>query len=235
MKYLRTYEENLFDVRILKKVFNVAYDKAIEHLKKTHKNINEENIFIFINQLVFNNYGIDLSQTRDKYIKHLIHNEFRKNEQLLENKEAVDSKDLFGAIRSQSMKWLKELLEQGADINVQNKIGMTPLIFIVNLDFNDSKKVKIIDFLVQNGANLDIQDCFGRTTLIVAAQRYKIFNNSEILNYLIDLGFDWYKKDNKGKYFIDYLDKSYKEKLERKYPEKYNNLMLKIKAEQYNL
>ncbi len=58
---------------------------------------------------------------------------------------------------------LKLCLEQGADINAANSMGLTPVFGAANRGADD-----ILAFLVEHGAHLDVKDKEGRTPMVWA-------------------------------------------------------------------
>ncbi len=68
--------------KFLKFAFMVSYNKAIKHFNKLHEKITEDHVLEFINQYMFNNYGVDMTHTADvyRYIKTHLHNKFVKKE-----------------------------------------------------------------------------------------------------------------------------------------------------------
>jgi hypothetical protein len=78
MKYIKTYEKLTFD--ILNSLFNTAFNKAIKHFTKLHEKITEEHVFEFINHLMINNYGLDITHSKEtyKHFKYLIHKKLKK-------------------------------------------------------------------------------------------------------------------------------------------------------------
>ncbi len=146
----------------------------------------------------------------------------------LENNE-VDSLDLFDVLSNEPA--IRELLNKGANINIQNRLGRTPLMNAIKYDSKSKTSFDIVKFLVENGADLDMTSIIGQTALFRAA----MFNFKKIILYLIESGADWNIQNIDGEYFIDFLDEKFKEKLKNKYPDKYNDLMIRISARQYNL
>ena len=55
---------------------------------------------------------------------------------------------------------IKELVKSGADINIQDKYGLTPLMKVCNNSY-----LKIVDYLIKAGADVNIQDNRGHTAL----------------------------------------------------------------------
>ena len=70
----------------------------------------------------------------------------------------------------------KILIEKGANIEIQNRIGETALMMAVN-------NTEIAKILIDKGAKLDVQDAGGATALMKAAQKYP-----DVVKLLIDKG-----------------------------------------------
>ncbi|KAJ5164960.1 uncharacterized protein N7500_006790 [Penicillium coprophilum] len=88
---------------------------------------------------------------------------------------------------------LEALLSAGADPNLQNNKGETPLHIM-----RDDTKLEIISKLVKAGADLEIRDLKGQTTLFRNLSRYS-GDMSKISKSLIDLGARLDTRDNKGR------------------------------------
>lgn len=88
--------------------------------------------------------------------------------------------DLFRAIEKNEISKVKELIENGIDINVKDMINRTPLTAAV--EFN---RFDILKYLIKKGAKVKISDGH-RTPLTIAAQN----NNIKIMKLLIENGAD---------------------------------------------
>ncbi len=84
------------------------------------------------------------------------------------------------------------LVEAGADMNVTNVMGRTPLASAIAARAQTDGKA--VDFLIRAGADLDIPDKQGRTALSLAAECGK----TGIVIKLLDAGADALRKDKKG-------------------------------------
>ena len=82
------------------------------------------------------------------------------------------------AVKTGGIEAVRFLIEQGADLNIQNALGYTALIVAAEKGHTD-----IVKLLIENGADLDMQNItFGHTALTVAAEEGHI----EIVKLLID-------------------------------------------------
>ena len=84
-------------------------------------------------------------------------------------------------IFSYNIEDIKEALNNGANINIKNNYGETPLHFAIV--FNRS--IKIIELLLEKGANINIQDRNGNTPLYFAISINKPI---EIIKFLLEKG-----------------------------------------------
>lgn len=84
------------------------------------------------------------------------------------------------------------LVASGADVNLQNNSGETPLHFAVS-----ANNLEIIQFLIENGADIQPQ---GDSTPLLAAARRGYF---EIVQFLVRNGADINRRDNNGNSALD--------------------------------
>jgi ankyrin repeat protein len=114
----------------------------------------------------------------------------------------------FSAIRDGDSIRIKELIEQGIDINIQTGfIGTgsnsnTALIIATNRGY-----LKIVDLLLsQPNINVNIQNSNKYTALIVAAMK----NNLDLVKKFLNVeNVDITLKDEFNKTFVDYLNNKY--------------------------
>ncbi|QSZ42184.1 DUF4062 domain-containing protein [Sulfurimonas aquatica] len=97
----------------------------------------------------------------------------------LANIESMHSSSLSYAVLFENVELVKILLEYGADVNHQNKLGDTPLKYLCNND-----NVKILKMLLDKGADLFEIDKNDKDTIFY----YFRNNNEKIINYLFDRG-----------------------------------------------
>jgi ankyrin repeat protein len=96
--------------------------------------------------------------------------------------------DLLRAVDQGDLAKVKDLLENGADINAQSTQG-TPLSLA---SFNG--QIEIVKFLIEKGADVDVKDNAGWSPLIWASAT----NHAEIAKLLIDKGAQINEKNNQG-------------------------------------
>jgi ankyrin repeat protein len=66
------------------------------------------------------------------------------------------------------------LIDRGADANVVDKLGMTPLLWAASSDFGDAE---MIELLVKSGARTDARNRDGLTPLELARK----YNHTELI------------------------------------------------------
>lgn len=85
--------------------------------------------------------------------------------------------NLIEAARKGDIKKLRNLLDDGADVNVTLKDGYTALMMAANSDFSD---IQVVKLLVEKGADKSIKNKCGNTAEIIA----KHYDHPEIAKYL---------------------------------------------------
>ena len=238
----KVYEGINVNLKLITSLFPALYKKSIKNIKDLHESVTEDHVLEFINHYLFNNYGADLTNSKEmyNYLKYLVHKNFIKKNNISES-NTVNSKELFGAIRNLNLDKIEDLLNQGADPNVRNGVNKTPIMnAITNLKFTPSKVTKVIELLLKYGADLDAQSYTKRTALMFATDfRYKVYNYYSVVDKLIELGADWNFKDENGDDFIDYLinngDEDKVKELQEKYPKQFERYNLKKENDKYNL
>ena len=71
---------------------------------------------------------------------------------------------VFSAVSTNDMKLLQNVLEEGADVNMRDHDGSTPLMFASMLN-----SVEIVKLLLERGADVNLKDSGGRTALMWAS------------------------------------------------------------------
>ena len=89
--------------------------------------------------------------------------------------------ELWHAAANSNINQAKIAISKGADVNMQNNHGWTPLHYAV---FNNC--VEIVESLISKGANVNMKDDGGKTPLHVAC----CYGNKEITELLISKGAD---------------------------------------------
>lgn len=92
--------------------------------------------------------------------------------------------------------WVRFLLQRGADPNIRNKRGVTPLQLATALGFTEG-----VEALIKGGANINVADQTGETPLIAAVHA----RNVPLVRMLLEKGADPDRNDNSGRSARDYM------------------------------
>jgi ankyrin len=115
--------------------------------------------------------------------------------------EKVQDTALHSYIEEGNIKMVEFLINKGADVNLQNKYGLTPLHVAASFSFYEISKI-----LIAAGADNKIFDHGGETALLVAAKE----GDDEIVKLLIENGADINVEDILGwtilTVYVDYDD-----------------------------
>lgn len=93
--------------------------------------------------------------------------------------------------------WIRFLLQRGADPNIRNKKGLTPLQLATAMGFADG-----VEALIKGGASVNVSDQTGETPLIAAVHS----RNVAMVRLLLEQGADPDRNDNSGRSARDYMD-----------------------------
>ena len=93
--------------------------------------------------------------------------------------------------------WVRFLLQRGADPNIRNKKGITPLQLATAMGFADG-----VEALIRGGANVNVGDQTGETPLIAAVHQ----RNTELVRVLLAQGADPDHTDNSGRSARQYVE-----------------------------
>ena len=91
--------------------------------------------------------------------------------------------------------WIRFLAAKGANVNLRNSKGVTPLTLASNLGF-----VEGVELLVKLGARVDEASSTGETALIAAVHR----KDAAMARVLLKAGADPKRADNSGRSALDY-------------------------------
>lgn len=75
---------------------------------------------------------------------------------------------LFNAVINEDVEMTKLLIDNGADVNVKNKSGNTPLMLIATQYTTSQNKINIANMLIERGANIYIKDNSGKAVFDIA-------------------------------------------------------------------
>lgn len=93
--------------------------------------------------------------------------------------------------------WIRFLLQRGADPNIRNKKGITPLQLATSLGYTEG-----VEALIEGGASVNISDQTGETPLIAAVHA----RNVPLVRLLLDKGADPDRNDNSGRSARNYME-----------------------------
>jgi len=93
--------------------------------------------------------------------------------------------------------WVRFLLQRGADPNIRNKKGRTPLQVSITLSDIDS-----VEALIKRGASVNVSDRQGETPLISAVHQ----RNQAMIKLLLEKGADPDHNDNSGRSARNYVE-----------------------------
>lgn len=93
--------------------------------------------------------------------------------------------------------WIRFLLQRGADPNIRNKKGVTPIQLATAMGFTDG-----VEALIKGGANVNVGDQTGETPLIAAVHQ----RNPELVRVLLAQGADPDHNDNSGRSARQYME-----------------------------
>ena len=91
--------------------------------------------------------------------------------------------------------WLRYLVQKGANVNIRDDRGITPLQIATNLGWMDG-----VEYLVEQKADVDGSNNSGETPLIDAVHR----GNTQMMRLLLEGGADPDRADNSGRSARDY-------------------------------
>ena len=92
--------------------------------------------------------------------------------------------------------WIRFLLQRGADPNIRNKKGISPLQLATAMGFTEG-----VEALIKGGASVNVSDQTGETPLIAAVHS----RNVAMVRLLLEKGADPDRNDNSGRSARDYM------------------------------
>ncbi|MET0180679.1 MAG: ankyrin repeat domain-containing protein [Novosphingobium sp.] len=101
-------------------------------------------------------------------------------------------------VARRDLTWLRFLQTRGANVNVRNDKGETPLQLATSLGF-----VEGVEALLKVGAQVDVPNATGETPLIAAVHR----RDAALARALLKAGADPGRSDNSGRSALDYAQR----------------------------
>ena len=122
-------------------------------------------------------------------------------------------------------KIIKFLLENGANPNIKDKYGNTPMMIIMDRYISPFRMTpfdlrfvkKTIDLLIKHGADINLKNSIGETALMVASTFCDDKNKIKVIKHLIDNGANIYLKDKQNKTVLEKYSTGECSKFIRKY------------------
>jgi ankyrin repeat protein len=163
--------------------------------------------------------------------------------------KSYDIDDVFKYINIGNIKMIKKIISTGVDVNSYSSRTYPAIQLAIYYSYDN---FKIFDFLLECGADIDaINTNNGNTTLIDFSMNSNLSNPKDIkiLYHIIDKGANWCIKNFTGYDFIDAINSNYTserilsktekqniiEDIIKKYPDKYEDYLMKKNANKYNL
>lgn len=234
--------------------FSITYNLNIEE-KRNKKNQTIEVSNIEKKEQKNSNPIIRTRETLPEYIKEDLErfgfNSTKLNEEIwndfLKSFDKENIKSLSNVTEGQSLihlaalkgskELINNLLEAGLDINQKDRFGFSPILYAINKE----AKVEFLEFLIEKGAKLEVNKdnrydpmyiALGASGYMIKGQRDKNHTNEEVVDFLLDNGFEFEKKhlttllmsksEKKDEYLRNFIDSMevneiYKERSKRGY------------------
>ena len=140
--------------------------------------------------------GYKFLEAVDKGDLDTVKNLYNKNSTVVDARDISDGHTaLLTATKRRDTGWFRYLLTLGANPNIADKAGVTPLMLASQLGFVDG-----IAMLASKGAKVDAPNEAGETPLILAVHRHDI----AMIRILLTAGADPNHSDNSGRTARDY-------------------------------
>lgn len=140
--------------------------------------------------------GYKFLQAVEKQDQSSVEQLLSKNSTLINTRDRTDLHTaLHIAVRARAYRWLSYLLGKGADPNLADKQGVTPLMLASQMGLTDA-----VVALAQSGARVDVANDAGETPLISAVHN----RNLMMIRLLLAAGANPDRADNSGRTARDY-------------------------------
>jgi len=130
---------------------------------------------------------------------------------------------------------IKKLINNGEDINKVDDNGQAPLHYACDFstvsNVSEKENYDIVKLLIDSGANLNVKDYSDVTPLMFVMDMYKI----DIAILLTKNGADWKYRDKNGDDLFSNAPSDIKETLILEFPDKYDEYLIWLESEKYNL
>ncbi|MFW5890768.1 MAG: ankyrin repeat domain-containing protein [bacterium] len=97
-----------------------------------------------------------------------------------------DYNNFFEACERRDYDRVLDLIRTGANVNMSNSEGTTPLMWVLEGYMNDSQIIETMKLLIENGADINLEDKKGNTALFYSS----LEDDYNIAKYLLDNGGD---------------------------------------------
>ena len=145
-------------------------------------NINDENLFFWI------------QEKKDEVVKKYL------SEKGIDRKDKEQRTALINSAFYNNVNLLEWLLDNGADINMQDAIGFSALHFACQEGHLES-----VIILLKRKSNINLVDKYGNTAVWVTVMNWKGGRNLSVLKELYKCGADLTIKNNAGKAALDII------------------------------
>lgn len=132
-----------------------------------------------------NEINTNLSQNKDKNSANK--NILQKSDE--KSSKTINKKEYLKTLSNGDKDKIKNFLQEGADNNLRDAQGVTPIHYTAYWGFTD-----LVEILLNKGTDLDEKDFFGRTPLHCAA----VNGHLETVKFLHSKGADIEAKENRG-------------------------------------
>lgn len=100
-------------------------------------------------------------------------------------------------VQRRDLVWINWLAQKGANPNIQNRAGVTPLMLAAQLGYTEG-----VSALIAAGARVDVANAAGETPLMLAVHR----RDTAMLRVLLEAGADPDRNDNSGRSAREYAE-----------------------------
>lgn len=209
--------------------FNELKSETFISAAKKSKELNNKNLYDN-----FSEYTEEMRIKEEKIINNLFETStdyYNDNiDEINKKQEEYEIKKAFQYFQQNKMIELKEMIENGFDVNSKNEKGDTLLI-----SCGHYTKFKILKILLEYGADINFQDNNGNTLLFKAV----MFGNTETISFLLQNNIDWKHINKNGENFVDRIirknDKEIIELIKLNYPDIYEEYKLKTDLDKFNI